>query len=509
MQGSIISLDMRNSRGRVDGANPGEQFTIYFSGMPRGIEVGCIVEYEVKISQRTGGRYAKFVRMVAAAEDEDNTVEAPETDVETLPGTDEQVINITIGNRTLPSSSFLTVSQLNNRVVNVISTSPELNNVLVIGEITNFEGVGRTRGHNHYYFGIKDEDNLIACIMYEWDAARGLDFEIENGQQVAIVGAMNFYSKTGKTSLIVKQMINIGEGQAAREREALRRRLREEGLFDDEHKKPIPKHAKKIGILTSSTGRAIGDIQIVAKKKNPYVELYLYHVTVQGIDAVPTVLEGLSVLDAMGLDVIIMGRGGGTLEELDVYNEEAIVRAVYMAQTPILSAVGHADHHPMLENVADGYASTPTQAAEMVIQNVMDDINKLKTLKLGIQNSMKNKLSERKLSLNTELALLAKNNPEVKIRQRRERFDNLVALLPQNIQKVMDAKKYKYDVLVTRLHGLSPTAKLVDGFGYISNKDKPLTSINDVKVDDDIHIIIHDGEVDAKVVNVLNKTIAE
>lgn len=446
-------------------------------------------------------------------------------------------------------AQYKTVSQINNLIHETYNTTVEFHNVMVKGEVTNFNENDYRGGT--YYFAIKDESALLSCLMWESTARSALHFQLKRGDKVAIIGNLNYYQASGKTQLKVREIANIGDGAALLAYMQLRARLEAEGLFDAAHKKPIPKYPKTIGVITSKKGQAIKDICKTAKERNPYVQLVLYHVNVQGVHSVATIVEGIQYMDQRGFDTIIVGRGGGSDEELITYNHELVARAVYDARTPIISAVGHEGHWTLIDDVADYRESTPSLAAVKAIPDVMTDVNRVMQLRKSMEVNINNQLEQRKLLLSAKMAtleknsperwvksrldrllvlvaemeknsprrrvkerqdrlavlvaVLQKNSPEQTIKERKDRLNVLSDYLRENMHKAVDMRKHRYDILVANLHGLSPTAKLVGGFGHISHDDKPVTSVGDVKEGDSVLIRIHDGEIHSKVTRVTGK----
>lgn len=422
----------------------------------------------------------------------------------------------------LENPAFQTVTQVNRMISDQYKDLMTFQNVLVKGEVTNFSG----HSGNHYYFDIKDENCQLRCRLWEQVARRVLRFELKKGQMVGLSGRLEYYEKEGTSQLIVRDIMLLGAGNANLALEQLRLRLEAEGLFDPRHKKPIPAHPQRVGIITSKDGKAINDIRQKAAEKDPYVQLILFHVNVQGRNAIPTILRGIRVMDEMGVDTLIIGRGGGSDEELMVYNDESIVRAVFAAKTPIISAVGHQDHVPLIDLVADDRASTPTSAADHALPNVMQDVRRLRNLQNEIAKGMRYQLERRQGALREKTAVLEQFHPERKLkeqkarlsalreqlswnmktvyRDRNQRFINLSDSLGRHMQSVLQAKQHRFEVLVSNLNGLSPTAKLVKGFGYISVNGHPLVSVDGVKRGDELKIRIHDGQVGARVTEVEN-----
>lgn len=396
---------------------------------------------------------------------------------------------------------YKTVSEVNNMIYDHFDDSVEFQMIMVKGEVTNYSG---HRGR-HYYFAIKDSYALLPCFMWEETANAVLKFEIEQGQQVAIIGKLDYYRATGKSQLIVRQIINIGDGAANLAYLKLKAKLEAEGLFDEDHKKPIPKYPEKVGIITSKDGQAIKDICKVAGKRNPFVQLVLYHVNVQGKNAVDTIIKGIRYMDGKGMDTIIVGRGGGSDEELMAYNDEMIARTVYEAVTPIISAVGHEGHWTLIDYVSDKRVATPSEAAEEAVPDVMVDILRVDRLKKSIEVNMHNQVEQRKLLLAAKMAVLEKNSPEAKLKEHMDRLNMLLEHLNTGIKSQYELRKHRYELLVMGLHGLSPTAKLVNGFGYISHEGKPVTGVEEVKEGDSIQVDIHNGTIISTVTDIRSK----
>lgn len=394
--------------------------------------------------------------------------------------------------------TYDTVTTISSYVQRAYSTSPHLQTIRIKGEVTNFDGM--TPGH--LYFDLKDENSRLSCVMFAGSRNRGLRFQLQAGQLVGAQGYYNIYGPTGESKIVVSALTDFGEGDAARAYEELKARLNEEGLFDEDRKKTIPTHPKRVGIVTAERGKAIGDIQKVFREHNPYVQLILYCAKVQGVGAPESITQGIQVMDQQNVDVIIVGRGGGSDEDLSAFNQEMVARAAYEAQTPIISAVGHEGNWALLDLVADKRESTPTKAAEIICPFVLDIINRVSRLEELLLQNMKNAITSRQMLLNTKVATLQKYDPAVKLKRQQDVLANLQLQMKQNMQSLFDAKKHRYEVLVTSLHGFSPSAKLVDGFGYVSVNDQPVTAVKDVQVDDELKVRMHDGVITTKVVDV-------
>ena len=392
-----------------------------------------------------------------------------------------------------------TVSQVNGYIKNLISSDYLLKNIVIRGEISNC----KYHSMGHIYFTLKDEASSMPCVMFKGSIPNGLKFRLEDGQAVLITGSVNVYERDGRYQLYANKILlaDDGKGKLAEEFEKLKIKLYEEGLFEFEIKKPIPKHPKAVGIVTAKTGAAIQDIMNIAKRRNPFVQLYLYPAKVQGEGAAETIVKGIETLDKMGLDTIIVGRGGGSIEDLWAFNEEIVARAIFAAKTPIISGTGHEVDNTIADYVADLRAPTPSAAAELAIDNVLDTLNRVKTLRASMDREMISKVREAKFSLEKLRNVLDKLSPEAVLRDRQLALAQSVDRLHRLMEERFNRVKQRLEVDITRLHGLSPTAKLVNGFGYISDgKDKPVTSVKAVKEGDSLTVRVHDGTIDTKVI---------
>lgn len=402
-------------------------------------------------------------------------------------------------------TEYKTVTEWNKFLKVDFKKNPAFRNVLIKGEVTNFKGVNR----GNYYFSIKDENSSLEVVLWARNSEQAIDFELENGQLVGILGDFEFSDYVGRSQLIASKVVNLGEGAYEKALRLLYEKLQKEGLFELRHKKPLPKHPKKIGIVTARGGQAIKDICKVSKKRNPFVELYLYAVNVQGKDAAKTTINGIRVLDKMGMDVIIVGRGGGSDEDLKEYNNEELARVVFAARTPIISAVGHEGNFTLIDEVSDKRAATPSEAAELAVPDIGKDMERLdKAHKLLTQN-MNYQIKYRKDFLDTQKKLLEANSPRTKLKQKATRFENAKKDLRVNMDSILGTKRNRFRLCVERLHGLSPTGKLINGFGYISSGEKPIRSVKNVKVGDNMSVLIHDGKIESTITKISEETIKE
>ncbi len=376
-----------------------------------------------------------------------------------------------------------------------------LKNLAVSGEVSNC----KYHSMGHIYFSLKDESGAIPAVMFRGNAATGLNFKLENGQSVTVTGRMDVYERDGRYQLYAYSIEQNGAGRLYEEYNKLKYRLNEEGLFDFEFKKPIPKYPKRIGIVTAKTGAAIQDIINVAKRRNPYVQLILYPAKVQGEGAADTIVKGIKTLDKMNLDTIIIGRGGGSMEDLWAFNEEKVVRAVFGADTPIISGTGHEIDITLADYAADMRAPTPSAACELAVPDVMSAIGQLNSYKSGLDMRMNARLSLIKANLETYQRRLMAANPVSRYKEQTQYLSELYDVMNRAVMHKYELSVHRLDVLTARLNALSPTAKLVGGFGYIESNGTPVGSVCDVCNKDKLVVTLHDGRINAVVTEVIKE----
>lgn len=393
-----------------------------------------------------------------------------------------------------------TVGQVNNYIKNIISQDYVLKKLSVSGEISNC----KYHSMGHIYFSLKDETGALPAVMFKGNAA-GLDFHLENGQSVIVTGRMDVYERDGRYQLYADSIVRDGTGHLYEEFNRLKYRLNEEGLFDFDKKKPIPKYPSRVGIVTARTGAAIQDIMNIAKRRNPYVELILYPARVQGEGAADTIEKGIRALDKLGVDTIIIGRGGGSMEDLWAFNEEKVVRAVYEANTPIVSGTGHEIDITLADYAADLRAPTPSAACEMAIPDIMETLKSLSVIRTGMDTKMNARLSlymARLTALSDRLGYL---NPSNYVQQKMQYLSELYDGMKLSMYRKYERAGSRLAVLTAKLDGLSPTARLTGGYGYIEEAGRAIGSVRDVGDGAKINITLHDGIIAATVTEV-NKT---
>lgn len=392
-------------------------------------------------------------------------------------------------------ASVYSVMQVNAYIRHMFEQDFALNNIYIKGEISNCKY--HTSGH--IYFTLKDEGAVLACVMFAGNR-RGLNFKLEEGLKVTAFGSVSVYERDGKYQLYVREIKQDGQGDLYRRFEELKNELLEMGMFDSAYKKPIPKYATKVGIVTAKTGAAIQDIINISMRRNPHVQLFLYPAIVQGSEAAPSIVKGIKALDKMELDVIIVGRGGGSLEDLWAFNEEMVARAIFNCNTPIISAVGHETDTTIADFVSDLRAPTPSAAAELAVfdyetflmelQGIEDMFRRLMRVKI---NRIRDRIKNYELRVNHA-------SPFNRIAIKRQEIDDICTKLHDRFIRKIERKRHELELAAGRLQGLSPLNKIGKGYGYIEDSNNnPLVSVKQVKVDDDICISLPDGRVEAKV----------
>lgn len=395
-------------------------------------------------------------------------------------------------------ASAYTVTQMNSYIKNMFRQDFVLSRVSVRGEVSNCKY--HTSGH--IYFTLKDEQGTLSAVMFATQV-RSLKFRLENGMQVVVDGRIDVYERDGKYQLYATSIETDGIGDLYRRFEELKIHFEQMGYFSPDYKRPIPKFAKKIGIVTASTGAAIHDIMNIAYRRNPYVELYLYPALVQGASAAPSIVRGIETLDKMGLDVLIVGRGGGSIEDLWAFNEEMVAEAIFNASTPVISAVGHETDFTIADFVSDLRAPTPSAAAELSVADISLIEQRIQAYGMALNDAMDNKLTrlrERIVSYKMQLKYLS---PISRVNEKRMIVAGMQDKLESLVNQILRSKRHQLEIYASRLHGLSPLDKLSQGYSYTElSMGKPVKSVQDVKEGDTLNIYVKDGGIKALVTEV-------
>ena len=377
----------------------------------------------------------------------------------------------------------------------MFSNEYALSVVFVKGEISNC----KYHSSGHVYFTLKDASSSLACVMFAGDR-RGLSFRLSDGQEVVIGGTINVYERDGKYQLYAKKITQAGDGVLYEKYEQLKRKLEEKGYFDEKRKKPIPRYVKRVGIVTAQTGAAVQDMMQIAARRNPYVQLILYPAKVQGEGASDTIVEGIRRLDRHGVDVIIVGRGGGSIEDLWAFNEEKTAQAIFACQTPVVSAVGHETDTTIADYVADLRAPTPSAAAELVVYDVRQALEQLYGGKERLMRNLFDRIDAARLDLSRMNKMLKSYNPESQMRQKRQYVTDMEDKLSRQWERILNEKKHRLQLLAGRLDGLSPLKRLSGGFAYVADeKGMRVDRAEMVKPGDVLEITWRDGSVRAEV----------
>lgn len=387
------------------------------------------------------------------------------------------------------------VGQINTYIKNMFQGDYLLSGLYMKGEVSNC----KYHSSGHIYFSLKDETGSLSCVMFRSNRSTGLAFPLQDGQCVIAGGSISVYERDGRYQFYAKEITLDGAGALYEEYERLKARLYEEGLFDFEIKKPIPQFPRSVGVVTAPTGAAIQDIRTIARRRNPYVQLYLYPAKVQGEGAADTIVKGIQVLDRMGVDTIIIGRGGGSIEDLWAFNEESVARAIYAANTPIISGTGHEVDNTIADYAADLRAPTPSAACELAIPDYVGVLQSLEQMSRQMQQKQHARIERARLEYQQYQTKLQYRNPRTRLEQQRVYRDELWDRLSRKMQGRMEQYRHRLAILTEQLHGSSPTAKLIHGYGYLEQAGRPVTTAEQMKPGDDLRITVHDGVIQTKV----------
>lgn len=389
------------------------------------------------------------------------------------------------------SRAVFSVSQVNAYIKRMFAVDDRLRLLCVRGEISNC----KYHSSGHIYFTIKDSMGQLSCVMFS-GSRRNLSFVLEEGQNVIVTGSVQVYERDGKYQLYAETIEREGMGLLFEQTELLKRRLEEEGLFLSERKKPIPRYAFKIGIVTAKTGAAIHDIVQIAQRRNPYVRLYLMPALVQGEGAPLSLSSAIRRLDGMGMDVMIVGRGGGSAEDLAAFSDEKVVRAVANARTPVISAVGHEVDVALTDFAADLRAPTPSAAAELAVFEYAAFEERLAELHTELAYGMKDIIAAYQNRITMLGHRISKRDPRHLIIQQKERCEAIKRRLSYAFLTKLQKRKHRLSLLAARIHAASPAVRLSGGYCYVTDeKKRPVVSVGQVAVDEHLLITLKDGEI--------------
>lgn len=371
-----------------------------------------------------------------------------------------------------------------------------LQSIQVKGEVSNC----KYHSSGHIYFTLKDGKGTITCVMFASNRS-GLSFHMTEGQQVVVNGSVDVYERDGKYQLYAKQIQSDGAGALYERYERLKRELEERGMFAPEYKQPIPKYIKTLGVVTASTGAAVRDIINITTRRNPYVQIILYPAIVQGEAAVPSIINGIHAMEHFGVDTIIVGRGGGSIEDLWAFNEEAVAQAIFDCPIPVISAVGHETDTTIADYVADLRAPTPSAAAELAVYDIEQLQDKISEYTYTLQHMCRRVIQRYRKETEQYSVRMHYLSPINRIRMKRTQALSLEEHLQNGIEKQLRSKQHQLALYVEQMKGLSPLDKLNQGYSYAADAaGRTLTSVEQVAAGDTVTVYLKDGRLKTQII---------
>ncbi len=388
-----------------------------------------------------------------------------------------------------------TVAQINSYIKNMFTQDYMLRFVLVKGEVSNC----KYHSSGHIYFTLKDAKGVIACVMFAGNRT-GLSFKLEEGQMVVVGGTIDVYERDGKYQLYAKQITLDGAGVLYEKFDRMKRKLEEMGMFAPEYKQPIPRYIRTLGVVTAPTGAAVRDIINIATRRNPYIQIILYPAIVQGDQAAASIINGIHALEQLGVDVMIVGRGGGSIEDLWAFNEEAVAQAVFDCQVPVISAVGHETDTTITDFVADLRAPTPSAAAELAVYDFAQLMDRLMAYSNALNHAMQVQIRRQQNRLENKKLRLKYLSPMNQIQQKRTYCMDLEGRLAGLMNSALIQQRHRMALYAEKLKGLSPLEKLSQGYAYVENANhEVINDVNSVKPEDIVQIYVKNGTIQAEV----------
>lgn len=395
-------------------------------------------------------------------------------------------------------TNVYTVGWVNQYIKNMFAQDYLLHRIMVKGEVSNC----KYHSSGHIYFTLKDDKGAMSAVMFAGNR-RGLQFAMKDGDKVVVTGSVEVYERDGKYQIYAREIALDGEGDLYLRFEALKKELQEMGMFDAMYKKPIPKYAKRVGVVTARTGAAIQDIRNISARRNPYVQMILYPAQVQGEGAALSIVNGIRALEQMGVDTIIVGRGGGSIEDLWAFNEEIVARAIFDCSVPIISAVGHETDWTIADFVADMRAPTPSAAAELAVYELSLVTDTLEEYKIRLQKGLERQVRHQRQRLANYETKLYYLSPQTKLNERRHQLVMAEERLKAQMNRIFQNKKQVFALLMAKLEGQSPMKKLQSGYAYVVDATgKRITRVAEVQRGQELEISMQDGSVLAKVSDV-------
>ena len=391
--------------------------------------------------------------------------------------------------------NIYTIRQVNRYISNMFTQDFMLNRIYVKGEVSNCKY--HTSGH--IYFSLKDDSGSLACVMFA-GSRNGLKFRMQNGQSVIVLGSISVYERDGKYQLYAKEIVLDGIGLLYEKFQALKQELEDMGMFAPEYKQPIPAFSRRVGIVTAPTGAAIRDIMNISYRRNPFVQLILYPALVQGEGAADSIVRGIEILDQSDVDVIIIGRGGGSMEDLWAFNEEKVARAIFQCNTPVISAVGHETDFTIADYVADLRAPTPSAAAELAVTDMIGIQEQLQKWEERFQIRMRDRIEDGRREVCHLQARMNGLSPQNQIREKYQILTEKEEKLQYLMSRVLKNKRHQMLLYAERMKGLSPLDKLSQGYSYTADeKGHKVTEVDQVREGDLLQIYVSDGQIQAEV----------
>ena len=397
--------------------------------------------------------------------------------------------------------SVYTVTQVNAYIKNMFTQDYMLQSLFVKGEVSNC----KYHSSGHIYFTLKDSKGTMNCVMFAGNRS-GLKFQMAEGQQVIVFGTVDVYERDGKYQMYARQIALDGAGALYERYEKLKQELEELGMFAKEYKQPIPRFIKTLGVVTADTGAAVRDIIQIARRRNPYVQIILYPAIVQGEQAAESIVKGIRALEHYGVDVMIVGRGGGTIEDLWAFNERMVAQAVFDCTVPVISAVGHETDTTIIDFVSDLRAPTPSAAAELAVYDVRHLFELFQNYRNVLYKGMSARLdAERERAGKYELQLKYMS-PVNRIREKKNYLMTLEERLEELMKRSLREKRHRLDIYIEKMKGLSPLQKLQSGFSYVMDEDgRNIRSVKNAKIGQELKIQMSDGRLSATVTGTLEE----
>lgn len=393
-------------------------------------------------------------------------------------------------------NNVYSVGQVNAYIKNMFAQDFMMSHIYVRGEVSNCKY--HTSGH--IYFTLKDKSGTLSAIMFSGKRRTGLPFRMKEGDNVIVLGAVRIYERDGKYQLYADSIMLEGAGILYQRFEALKKELEEMGMFAQEYKQPIPAYAQTVGVVTAPTGAAVRDIQNIAARRNPYVQLVLYPALVQGEGAAASIVQGIRALEAYGVDVMIVGRGGGSIEDLWAFNEEIVARAIFECRVPVISAVGHETDTTIADYAADLRAPTPSAAAELAVFDIRAVTDRMRQTELMLNRAVQGKLTQAENRIDSYLIRLKLNSPQSRLEQKRQQSMEYEERMQRAMEHMLTACRHRLEILAASLDGLSPLKKISSGFAYVSDEaGKPVRSVQDTAEGDLLRLCLQDGEMHTEV----------